>query len=378
MARRSEPQRLLGDLVAIPSVNPHVTPGGGEQAVAAHLAEYLRLSGLAPEVVECAPGRPSVRVTVRADEPRGHLLLCSHLDTVGVESMTIPPFEPRVEGGRLFGRGACDAKGPLAAMTVGLLRGRERGLVWDVTLWAVAGEEVGGEGVLRLLEDDDRFDGAIVGEPTEGHLVVAHKGAVRGEILLSGDSAHSSRPLPDVGALAAACRITLALHGRAPGAQVHPLCGASTLAITAIHAGEAANVIPGAARVRFDYRTVPPQGPSAVWEAVNAEVARLLSGTGIRSESVTLRENDWLDTEPDAPVARALEERGEDPTPGGAVYGSDAERIAGRGIPAVLLGPGSIDDAHTAAESIDLDELERITEVFAWLLTDGKTVARSP
>src|SRR5581483_7830951 len=181
---------LLKDLVAIDSQNPSLVPGAaGESRIAAYVADWAKGAGLAAEIVTGTPGRPSVLVRSGASSARS-LLLCGHLDTVGVSEMS-DPLTPVVKGDRLYGRGTYDMKGGLAAALIACREAARRGL--DVTVAAVADEEHSSLGVQEVLRHV-RADAAIVTEPTELTVATAHRGFVWTEISVTGVAAHGSRP----------------------------------------------------------------------------------------------------------------------------------------------------------------------------------------
>src|SRR4051794_12647331 len=204
----SEDARMLSDitaltseLVAIDSVNPSLVEGGaGEQEIATYVAGWAREQGLESELLEATPGRPSVLVRAPGAGGGRTLLLCGHLDTVNVEGMT-DPHTPRVAGDRLHGRGAYDMKAGLAAALIAARDAARAGLRGDVVVAAVADEEHASLGVQEALRALGGADAAIVTEPTELELIVAHKGFVWSEIVVTGRAAHGSRPQLGVDAI---------------------------------------------------------------------------------------------------------------------------------------------------------------------------------
>src|SRR5688572_32106369 len=182
---RDELVELTSGLVAIDSVNPSLVPGGaGEREIAGFVAEWARAAGLEADVLESTPGRPSVLVRARGGGGGRTLLLCGHLDTVNVEGMR-DPHTPRIDGDRLHGRGAYDMKAGLAAALIACRDAAALGLAGDVVVAAVADEEhasLGIQEVLRCVQ----ADAAVVTEPTELELVVAHKGFVWMQVEVQG------------------------------------------------------------------------------------------------------------------------------------------------------------------------------------------------
>jgi acetylornithine deacetylase len=217
---------LLSQLVAIDSVNPSLVPGGaGESEIAAYVAGWAREARLEVELLEETQGRPTVLARARGTGGGGTLLLCGHLDTVNVDGMTDPHL-PRVDGDRLHGRGAYDMKAGVAAALIAARDAAQMGLRGDVVVAAVADEEHASIGVQEALRTV-RADAAIVTEPTELAIAVAHKGFVWGEIEVTGRSAHGSRPHLGVDAIVKMGPVLAELGALdvALGERVHPLLG---------------------------------------------------------------------------------------------------------------------------------------------------------
>ena len=356
---------LLAELVAIPSVTPRDAPphpgAVGEADVAAFVASWLSARGVDVTVHEALPGRPNVVAVVPGAGPGPGLLLETHLDTVEVVDMTAP-FAPRVEDGRLYGRGAADAKGSLAGFMLLLedLAAAPTPPPVSVTLAAVADEEHSYRGVVALIErtDPEQYLGAVVGEPTGLALGIAHTGCVRATVTVHGAAGHSSRPADALNAVTLAVPLIERL-AQQPEAPVHPLLGSGARSVTRIYGGEGPNVIPGSVELDFDRRLVPGEEPFAVLAELSRELEALQPGRVSVSDPFTV--DFALDTDPDAVVVRALGAGlrlgGRDGDPVGLPFGSDASKIGRAGIPAVVCGPGDIADAHTVTESIELTEI---------------------
>ncbi|WSQ06666.1 M20/M25/M40 family metallo-hydrolase [Streptomyces sp. NBC_01231] len=350
---------LLRDLVRIPSVNPRGGPGdGGETAVAGYVRDWLARHGVAAELHEVLPGRCGVVAVVPGRDPAA-VLLESHLDTVETDGMTVSPFDGEVRGGRLYGRGACDAKGPLAAFmlaTAELARGEQP--PHTVVLAGVCDEEHAYRGVLRLLDllADRRVVGAIVGEPTGLAPAVAHKGVVRYTVRTTGRAGHSSRPEEAVNAVSLMAPVLAHLAAVPPDVAPHPLLGPATRSVTRIRGGTGPNTIPGSCEADVDRRTLPGEDPEAVWQQDRAELA----GLGAELDP-PFTVDPALDTPPGTPVVdalcRALAAHGRPSDVQAMPFGTDASKLARSGIPSVVFGPGSVRDAHAAAESVELAEV---------------------
>jgi acetylornithine deacetylase len=256
---------LLKELVAIDSQNPSLVPGAaGESQVAAYVADWAKGAGLTAEIMAETPGRPSVVVRSGASSGGGassgassarSLLLCGHLDTVGVSEMS-DPLSPVVRGDRLYGRGAYDMKGGLAAALIACREAARRGL--DVTVAAVADEEHSSLGVQEVLRHV-RADAAIVTEPTELTVATAHRGFVWTEISVAGVAAHGSRPHLGVDAIMKTGPVLTALddlNGRLRGRE-HPRLGRGFVHASLIEGGREESTIPDFCTLTIERRTLP-------------------------------------------------------------------------------------------------------------------------
>ena len=360
---------LIARLVEIDSVNPALVPGGaGEAAIAAFLLEWAAANGLVAEALEATPGRPSVVIRARGRGDGGTLLLCGHTDTVNVEGMEAP-FELKVEGDRLYGRGAYDMKAGLAAALVACREASTLDLAGDVVVAAVADEEHASIGVQEILETV-RADVAILTEPTEMALVIAHRGFVWSEVEVTGRAAHGSRPHLGVDAIVKTGPILTAL-GRLDDelhARRHPLLGRPSVHASVIAGGEELSSYPGRCVVGIERRTLP--GESAA--DVEAELERLLDACRAEDEALvasrrTLLVREPFEMAPDSPVVTLVagavaETLGAPPVVEGASYWADAAFIAAAGIPTVIYGPSG-EGAHALEEWVSLSDTEDVTRV---------------
>ena len=367
----SELTALACDLVAIDSVNPSLVPGGaGETRIAAFVAGWARAQGLEAEVLEETPGRPSVLVRARGTGDGRTLLLCGHLDTVNVEGMT-DPHVPRIEGDRLHGRGGYDMKAGLAAALIAAREASTLGLAGDVVVAAVADEEHASLGVQEALRSV-RADAAIVTEPTELEIAVAHKGFVWIEITVTGRSAHGSRPHLGTDAIAKMGRVLTELEAldAALAAREHPLVGRGSVHAGVIRGGVELSSYPAECVLGLERRTLP--GETA--EDVEREVAALLdrcraADPELEAEQRTLLVREPFEIDQDAELvglvrAAAGAQLRTAPRVGGASYWADAAFIAAAGIPTVMFGPGG-EGAHAVEEWVSVAD----TEVVARTLT---------
>ncbi len=379
----------LRDLVAIESVNPFMDPeGSGEAGVADYLAEAFRGLGLEVERREVHPaasGRPAranlvARLAGRAPGPG--LVLEAHMDTVPAVAGQADPFTPRLEDGRLAGRGSCDCKGAMAAMVEAVARvarggGRPPRDVWFL---GTVDEEHTHTGIAALVTSGIAAAGAVVGEPTDLAVVVAHKGALRFRLHVAGKAAHSSRPTEGANAILKMAAVLRGLEERLPvrfAARQHPRVGVPTWNAGRIAGGLQPNIVPDACWIEIDRRLIPGETPSGalaeVREAID-EVARAEGTIDYRVETPYLA-TDPLETADDAAVVRAAQAAaratGGDGRLAGVPYGTDGSFLARIGIPAVILGPGSIDLAHTARESVPLDQVVAAVDVYERIMREG-------
>lgn len=367
--------RLLREMVAIESVNLAYPGGTGEAAMADYVETWARGAGLRVERQELETGQANVLVTLDVPNPTGTLLFEAHMDTVALAPME-QALDAGVRDGRVYGRGACDTKGSMAAMMVAMerLATRRDDLAVNVALVAVVDEEHTFTGVLRYIDSDAEATAAVVGEPTDLRLVIAHKGCVRGEIRTTGKAAHSAEPHLGVNAIDAMADVLVGLRElpETLGWQSHPLLGSPTFSVGLIEGGTGVNVVPAACAITYDRRILPGERP----DAALAEIDAVLAGVQTRREDATIERpapylvSDSLDTDPDEPLvvagSAACEAAGVDPAPIGVPYGTDASKLqTRRGIPAVVLGPGSIAQAHGADEFVPIDELRRAAEIYA-------------
>jgi acetylornithine deacetylase len=348
-------------------VNPSLVPGGaGEAEIARVVAAWAAAAGLDARVLEETPGRPSVLVRARGAGGGRTLLLCAHTDTVGVDGMAAPHV-PRVDGDRLHGRGAYDMKAGLAAALVACRELAGEGLAGDVVVAAVADEEHASLGVQEVLRAVDA-GAAIVTEPTELELVVAHKGFVWAEIEVAGRAAHGSRPHLGVDAIVKAGPILTGLGAldTALGERTHPLLGRGSVHASRIAGGIELSSYPPRCVLALERRTLP--GETAA--GVEAELAALLDACraadpGLAATQRTLLVREPFEVDRDAEIvgavhAAAAEALPAPPAIGGASYWADAALIAAAGIPTVMFGPGG-EGAHAVEEWVSISDTEAVT-----------------
>ena len=357
---------LIERLVSIESVNPTLIPGApGEAEVGAFVAGWLRQRGLEVSVEDVAPGRPNVTAVARGSGGGGSLLLNAHTDTVGVAGMR-DGLTPRVEDGRLYGRGAYDMKASLAVLMLLTVEAAERRLPGDVILTAVADEEaasIGTEAVARNM----RADAAIVAEPTELGVAVAHRGFTWVEIEVRGVAAHGSRYDLGVDAIARMGHVLVGLEqlerAFAETPRPHPLLGRASVHAALIDGGEGISTYPDRCVLQLERRTLP--GETA--EMAEREAGALL---GDLDGSVSIRfSREPLETSPDEEIVSTLSRHAGVAELIGVPFWTDAALLAEAGIPTVVYGPAG-DGAHADVEWVDLASVERCYDVLLATMID--------
>jgi acetylornithine deacetylase len=355
----SELVELTKQLVAIDSINPELIPGAaGEGDIGRFIAEWFERAGLEVEVDEVAPGRPNVVGIARGTGGGRTLILNAHTDTVGVAGMK-GGHEPYVEDGRLYGRGAYDMKASLAAIMLAGAEAKRRGLRGDVVVTAVVDEEVasiGTEAIARRY----RADGAIVSEPTELQVAVAHKGFVAFEIETAGRAAHGSRPDLGVDAIARMGQVLVRLDEldrRLRANPSHPLLASGSVHASIIEGGQEFSSYPDRCLLQAERRTVPGE----TLELVEGEIAGLLGGLDGSSRVVLWRPPFEVgESEGIVEIVSRHVGNGEIV---GVPFWADSALLAGAGIPTVLFGPVG-DGAHAVVEWVDIAAAERCLEVY--------------
>lgn len=354
----------LQHLVRINSVNSAYDGGPGEAELADWIAAFFAARGIPTERQSTVfPGRDNVLARLPGRDRTRTLVLEAHMDTVSTSGMSVPPFDPVIRQGRLYGRGACDTKAGLAAMMHTLADLKQEGTVppCDVLLAAVIDEEYSYRGVVRLCEGL-QADAAIVAEPTELRAVIASKGVLRWAIEVQGKAAHSSKPHLGTNAIQHMRRVLEALEkdDARLSQRSHPLVGQPTCNVGVIRGGVQVNFVPDLCTIELDRRLLP--GETA--EAALAEYQALLDalpGVTARNVQPLLLVDEALDTPPEATVAQVaaqtLAAMGLNAELCGVPYGSDASKLSRAGIPSIVFGPGSIDQAHAADEFIETDQV---------------------
>jgi len=365
---------LLTRFVRIDSTNPTLDPdGAGEGPMAAFVADVMRDLGLVVETIPSAPGRPSV-VGIRPGSGDGRsLMLNAHTDTVGVEGMDAP-FDPRIENGRMYGRGTQDMKGSLAAQlaAVKALNESDVDLAGDLVVAAVVDEEdasIGTESILPRYATD----GAIVTEPTDLELCLAHKGFVWLDVTTRGRAAHGSRPSEGIDANRHMGRVLHrldAIDDQLAQKPSHPLTGSPSLHAAQIEGGSAPSIYAAACWLRVERRTIPGETAEDARTELQAVLDDLSADDDAFDASLSVDfHRDPFEIDADAPIATAVRTAGTDvlgtaPPDAGQTYWTDAGLLADAGVETVVLGPVGA-GLHTTEEWVDLDSLVDLSAILA-------------
>ena len=359
---------LLQELIRIPSVNPDGDPGTphvGEKNVADCLADFLGAAGANVELQEVLPGRPNVVARFPADRPgKPRLLLAPHTDTVSVGGMTIEPFGGELRDGKIFGRGASDTKGSIAAMLWALKESDVSALSHEVWFAGLMGEEAGLHGSTALAARS-KFDFVIVGEPTGLQIVNATKGSTWLTLRTGGQAVHASMPERGENAIYKMADVLRCIRDEvAPSltAQSDPILGSPTISAGTIRGGTKSNIVPDCCEVSVDMRTIPGQDIEPV-------LARL---RGVCPDlEISIWQAKPMFTAPEQPIIRSLQKCGAGCV--GAPWFCDAAVFAETGVPSVAVGPGSIAQAHTKDEFIAVADLEAGVDFFKHFFNELRT-----
>ena len=371
---------LLSDLVAIDSVNPDLAPGGaGEAGMAEYIAAWGRAAGLETHVQDTSPGRPNVILIARGSGGGRSLMLNAHTDVVGVEGMDAP-FTPAIRDGRLYGRGAYDMKSGLAACMLALKAARDMQLAGDVMLSAVVDEEFGSIGTEALLAEWERWpaDAALIAEPTELAISIAHRGFVWLEIETYGVAAHGSRPQLGVDAIAKMGGVLVALdaHDRAMrAAPTHDLLGSGSLHASIISGGEEISMYPAHCRLLVERRTLPGETADSVQaeaQIILDEIAAADPDFKAQVRATFARGAYSIDAAHPLvlQLKRVAEARLGSAVPlVGSSWWMDSALFGEKGVPTVVLGPAGA-GAHAREEWVDLDSVEQCRAIYTDLIAE--------
>jgi acetylornithine deacetylase/succinyl-diaminopimelate desuccinylase family protein len=368
---------LLRDLVAIDSVNPSlVTGAAGEGPIAEFIANHMRRIGLDVTVQDVAPGRPNVIGVVESRTPGKALILCGHVDTVGVEGMDAP-FDPEIREGRLYGRGSQDMKGGVSAMIDAARVIVERGLPRGrLIVAAVIDEEYASLGADALVTDWTA-DGAVVTEPTDLQVAIGHKGFAWLEIETRGRAAHGSRPKDGRDAIMRMGRVLHRLEALDRDLQArpaHPILGTGSLHASIVNGGRELSSYPDRCVLQVERRTVGGESGESAHGEVSAILDALTREDPEFEASVHLAfarppyELSANDALPRTLVAAAAATGCTSATTGMSFW-TDAAVLAGAGVPSVLFGPGGA-GLHSRMEYVNVADVLACRDVLTRLVAE--------
>jgi acetylornithine deacetylase/succinyl-diaminopimelate desuccinylase family protein len=369
---------LVAGMVRIDSTNAGPAgadvPSPREAEISAFVNDWLEDRGIWAERREFAPGRFNVIGAVPGSGRR-RLLIDAHMDTVPVEAMEIDPFSGEIKDGRIYGRGACDDKGSLGAAMWGLVSLAESGRKPAATIELLAsGDEEGGFGGIKdWVAQGGGADAAIVGEATELRLVTASRGALRFKVRTRGKAAHTCTPEMGVNAITHMCQVIGAIETDLKPrlfAREHPLLGSPRITVSMIHGGRRANIVPDECEIDIDRRVLPDETE----ESAAAEFDQMLHALRRADESLVVERDEPYGFQPAAECpggsdiaaigAEAIAAEGLPIEPHGVPYTTHASVTAAAGIPTISIGPGSIEQAHSTVEWIEVAQVEAAARIY--------------
>jgi acetylornithine deacetylase len=372
--------RTLIDLIGIPSVNPFdgVVTGEhqGELAAARYLAERLEHLGWRCEISEYAAGRANVlcRAPTGAGDGRKAVMLAGHLDTVQVDGY-LAPFQGRLVDGKIYGRGACDMKAAIACYIeiAEVLAEAGTTLAGPLLIAGVGDEEYRQTGAKALREALPPIELVVIGEPTELRICTAAKGLAAYTLTVEGEATHGSVPDAGRNAILRTGELLGAFtaHADALKGNAHPLLGPGVINVGTIEGGLKPNIVPSCCRVGFSRRLLPSETPDSARTQLLGDIEAVAGGRSDWSLSP-----DWWAVAPyensDAPIVSAFQRAAgaaglADVALSGFPASSDAAYF---GAPVVILGPGSLDQAHSLDEWVELDEMMTAAAVYLRFVLD--------
>jgi acetylornithine deacetylase len=366
---------LAQKLISIPSVNPVLADDpaiSGEHRMADFIGSFLDQRGFHVTRHEAIRGRPNVVGTIGPDTPRRRVMIEAHLDTQGIHGMTVPPFEGVIKDGRLYGRGACDMKGPMAAALINLTKERLGELTnagVQLMFAAAIGEETGNLGALEMVDLDIGADELLVLEPTDLHVVHAHKGAFWFEVEVKGLAAHGSAPEKGVSSIRGMMKVIELLHKQTEDVTIrNALLGRATVNVGIIRGGSSINIVPERCVIEVDRRTVPGENSNEILSRLREGIATLAKNGDIcQGEVRRIKEGVPFETTANSALVKRLcascGDHMVEPVTEGAGWYSDAGPFSKTCREVAVFGPGSIRQAHTADEYIEIDELKTGAEI---------------
>lgn len=374
----TDPIELLASLVSIDSVNPDLVPGaGGEGAIADFCAGWLAGRGVEVHRLESRPGRPSIVGVHRGTGGGRSIMLNGHYDTVTLAGYDGDPLEPRIENGKVFGRGSFDMKGGLAAAMAVTARAAALDQRGDVLVACVADEEYASRGTEEVLAHFTA-DAGIVTEPSHLELTLAHKGFAWFDVVIEGRAAHGSRPDLGIDAIARAGHFLVAIDewgSRLAQGRHHPVLGPGTVHASMIRGGEEPSSYPAECRVTIERRTIPGE----TGDTVEAELIAILDGLSASVPDFRYRlerglERPPFEADPSHPVVTTLSKHAtailnHPPAVRGEPFWTDCALMQAAGIPVLMFGADG-GGAHAATEWTTIESVHTLTAILEATVAD--------
>ncbi len=378
----SEVLAMLQDVVAIDSVNPALPGGGrGEGAMVDYIEQFFTALEIPCKRREVMEGRPNILATLEGQDPNRTLLFECHMDTASTEIMTIPPLEPHLREGSLYGRGSCDTKAGGVAMMLAMKQLKEAHIKPPLSIvYAGAVDE---EYLMRgsqALAADLSPEAMVVAEPTDLEVICAHKGVVRFHLTIQGRAAHSSKPDLGINAISKMARLLIQIETvlkESYQQREHPLIGSPTYSVGTIEGGAQVNFVPDQCCVAIDCRTIPGDSSASTLAEFQAIVDRAAAADPelkARLDSPFFHCSPVGTAEDAIIVQTALEvcrsALGSGKT-GGVPFATDGSAFSDKKVETIILGPGSIDQAHAAVEWVECAQVEKAVEVYRGIMERG-------
>lgn len=342
----------------------------GEKGMMEYLRQWLDHRNIVFSEQDLSAGRANIMATVPGRDKRT-LLLTAHMDTVSTAGMEIAPFDPVERDGRVYGRGACDTKASVAGM-LGVLAAWAKSSEpppWSLAFLATCAEETTFEGAEAFAKAPPfPVHAIVVGEPTLCRPVVAHKAVARHILSIPGRAAHGATPQGGLNAIERMARVICFIKEKITPDLVrftHPLCGHNTLNIGTINGGTQVNFVPDCCEIHIDQRMVPNVNPKHCIEEMERAVLEYARSIGINDATFTeTLFSPGMDTAPKNPFVQACLKACQTDAPGGVPYSTDAGSLSRLGVPCVVLGPGSIEQAHRSIEYVEKAQIKACTEMY--------------
>jgi acetylornithine deacetylase/succinyl-diaminopimelate desuccinylase family protein len=362
-------------LVSIPSVNQENNGDRiPEKEIADFIAEYLRKIGMEVQILKMENGRPNVWGYWPGSEnqKKKKLVLSAHMDTVDIDGMTVDPFKTVEIDGKIYGRGTCDTKGSLATFlwTLAQIAPRHESMEKDIQFLGTCDEENGCLGSVWLAKHGFTADEIIIGEPTQNHVAVTHRGAMVLDFQTSGVSTHASVPEKGDNALYQMCDLIEKLRSEwipKHTACSHPLLGSSTAVVTVIHSGHRYNIIPDGCEATMDIRYMPEQNSQRIIQEIETIINELRQSKNVKAKLNCADDKAPLWTDPNLPFAQELLKACDTVNGNGNAAGlpfmTDASPLTQNGAKCVVFGPGNIANAHSKDEFLEIKQLYQAAEI---------------